>query len=110
MVMGKFVVNVRKNGEYQFILKANNGHVILTSEGFATKPYCLNTIESVRKNSQDENRFIKETARNGMAYFNLKATNGQIIGNSELYESESGRDNGIASVQYHAPGADIVEE
>jgi uncharacterized protein YegP (UPF0339 family) len=32
-------------------------------------------------------------------YFNLKATNGQIIGTSEMYETEASCKNGIASVK-----------
>ena len=42
--------------------------------------------------------------------FNLKAGNGQIIGTSELYESEASRDNGIESVKKNAPDAEVVEE
>lgn len=108
--MGKFVVNTRKNGEFQFNLKAGNGQVILTSEGYTTKAACMNGVESVKKNSQEEKRFEKLTAKNGKPYFNLKATNGQIIGNSEMYESEAARDNGIASVMKNAPDADVVDE
>ena len=108
--MGKFVVSTRKNGEFQFNLKAGNGQVILASEGYASKSSCMNGIESVRKNSQEEKRFEKLTAKNGKPYFNLKSTNGQIIGNSEMYESESSRDNGIASVMKNAPDAEIVDE
>jgi uncharacterized protein YegP (UPF0339 family) len=42
--------------------------------------------------------------------FNLKATNGQVIGTSELYESTAARENGIESVKKNAPDAEIVEE
>ena len=108
--MGKFVITKRKNGEFQFNLKATNGQVILTSEGYTTKAACLNGVESVKKNSQTEGRFDKLTAKNGKPYFNLKATNGQIIGTSEMYESEAARDNGIDSVRRNAPDANIVEE
>lgn len=108
--MGKFVVSTRKNGEFQFNLKAGNGQVILASEGYSSKAACMNGIESVRKNSQDEERFEKNTSKNGKAFFNLKASNGQIIGNSEMYESEAARDNGIASVMKNAADAEIVEE
>lgn len=108
--MGKFVVSTRKNGEFQFNLKAGNGQVILASEGYTTKSACMNGIESVKKNSQDEKRFEKNTSKNGKPFFNLKSTNGQIIGNSEMYESESARDNGIASVMKNAPDAEIVDE
>lgn len=41
--------------------------------------------------------------------FNLKASNGQVIGTSESYESAPARDNGIESVKTNAPTADIVD-
>ena len=102
--MGKFEITTRKNGEFQFNLKAGNGQVILTSEGYSSKSGCTNGIESVKKNSQDDGKYEKKTSSNGKPYFNLKATNGQIIGNSEMYESVASRDNGIESVKKNAPG------
>jgi uncharacterized protein len=100
--MGKFVITKRSNGEFQFSLKATNGQNILSSEGYSSKANCENGIESVKKNSQDDAKFDKKTSSNGKSYFNLKATNGQIIGTSEMYESEAGRDNGIDSVKTNA--------
>jgi len=108
--MGTFLISKRKNDEFQFVLKAGNGQVILTSEGYSSKSACENGIESVRKNSQDDNRFEKLEAKNGKFYFNLKATNGQIVGNSEMYESASARDNGIESVKKNTPDADVKED
>ncbi len=108
--MGTFVISKRKNGEFQFNLKAGNGQIILTSEGYTTKANCINGIESVKKNSVDDARYERKTSSNGKFYFNLKATNGQIIGTSEMYESESGRENGIESVKKNAPDADIQDE
>ncbi len=108
--MGKFVVTTRKNGEFQFTLKAGNGQAILASEGYTTKTACMNGIESVKKNSQDDARFDRLEAKNGKPYFNLKAGNGQIIGNSEMYESVASRDNGIESVKKNAPDAEVVDE
>ena len=103
--MGKFVITKRVNGEFQFNLKANNGQIILASEGYVTKPSCQNGIESVKHNAQDETKFDRKTAVNGKPYFNLKATNGQIIGTSEMYETIASRDNGIESVKNSAPDA-----
>ncbi len=107
--MGKFEITKRKNGEFQFNLKAGNGQIILTSEGYTTKAACNNGIKSVSKNSQDDKRFDKLEAKNGKPYFNLTATNGQIIGSSEMYESISARDNGIESVKKNAPDAEIKD-
>lgn len=103
--MGKFVITTRKNGEFQFNLKAVNGQIILASEGYTTKVSCLNGIESVKKNSKDDSKFDKKESSNGKYYFNLKASNGQIIGTSEMYESAAGRDKGIESVKTNAPDA-----
>ncbi len=108
--MGKFVISKRKNGEFQFSLKAGNGQVILTSEGYVAKGGAENGIESVRKNASDVSRFEKKTSANGKHYFNLKAANGQIIGTSELYESNSARDHGIESVHKNAEIATIEDQ
>ena len=108
--MGKFVVTVRKNGEFQFNLKATNGQVILTSEGYNTKAACLNGIESVKKNGPLAERYEVKVAKNGKPYFNLKASNGQVIGASQMYASERTMKAGIASVMKNAPEAPVVEE
>ncbi|TNE54581.1 MAG: DUF1508 domain-containing protein [Bacteroidetes bacterium] len=100
--MGKFVIKKRTNGELQFDLKAGNGQVILTSEGYKAKASCENGINSVIKNSQDDSKFDRLTSKNGKFYFNLKATNGQIIGTSEMYESKASCENGIESVKKNA--------
>ena len=103
--MGKFIITTRKNGEFQFNLNAGNGQTILTSEGYTAKASCEGGIESVKKNAQDASKFEKKDSANGKFYFNLKAGNGQIIGTSQMYESEASRDNGIASVMSNAPDA-----
>ena len=108
--MGKFVVSTRSNGEFQFNLKAGNGQVILSSEGYSAKAGCMNGIESVRKNASDDSRFERAESSNGKYYFRLKAGNSQVIGTSQMYESEAGRDNGIESVKTNAPEATVEDE
>jgi len=108
--MGKFVITTRKNGEFQFNLLAGNHQVILTSEGYTAKASCLNGIESVRKNSADDARFERKESSNDKFYFNLKASNGQVIGSSQMYTTAAGRDNGIESVKTNAPDADLDDQ
>lgn len=108
--MGKFVISTRKDGHFQFNLKAGNGQVILTSQGYSTKAACENGIESVKTNSGDDAKFERKVATNGKHYFNLKAGNGQIIGSSQMYEAEAGMENGISSVKTNAPDASVEEE
>ena len=52
---------------------------------------------------------ITATAKNGKPYFNLKATNGQVIGASQMYAGAASMENGIKSVAKNAPGASVVE-
>ena len=106
---GKFEVSKRSNGEFQFNLKAGNGQIILNSEGYSAKASCLSGVESVRKNSQDDSRYDRKTASNGKPFFNLTATNGQVIGSSQMYADEAGRDNGIISVKANAADAEVVD-
>ncbi len=108
--MAKFeVYQSGKKEEFRFRLKADNGQIILSSEGYSAKAGCMNGIESVRKNATDASRFEKSTTPGGDFRFVLKAANKQVIGTSQIYKSESGCDNGIESVKKNAPAADIVE-
>lgn len=49
----KFEVYKDKAGEFRFRLKATNGQVIATGEGYKALAGCLNGIESVKKNAPD---------------------------------------------------------
>ncbi len=108
--MGKYVIKQGKNDQFYFNLKADNGQVILASEGYSTKTACLNGIESVKKNSPLDERYEIKTSTNDKHYFNLKAANSQVIGKSEMYESESGMKKGIESVKKNGPASPVVEE
>jgi len=107
---GKFEVYKDKAGEYRFRLKAANGQNILGSEGYNKKASCMNGIESVKKNSQVEERFEKNKTASGKFTFKLKATNGQVIATSQTYSSESGCSNGMKSVAECAPGASVDDQ
>ena len=49
----KFELYKDKRGEYRFRLKARNGEIILTGEGYASKSGCKNGIDSIRRNAVD---------------------------------------------------------
>ncbi|MBR6218724.1 MAG: YegP family protein [Eubacterium sp.] len=49
----KFEIYTDKAGEFRFRLKATNGQIIATSEGYKTMKSCRNGIASVQKNSVD---------------------------------------------------------
>jgi len=106
---GKFELKKAKDGQFYFSLKASNGQTILASEMYKTKDTAENGIASVKKNAADDQRYERKVSSNGKPYFVLKAANHQIIGQSEMYESEAARDNGIESVKKNAPDAVTVD-
>ena len=102
---GKFVLTQGVSGQFHFGLKAGNGETILTSENYTTKAAAENGIASVKTNAPHDERYERKLAKNGHPMFNLKASNGQVIGTSETYSSPTARDAGIASVKANAPAA-----
>ena len=106
---GWYELTKTDKGQYSFVLKAGNSEVILRSEQYDAKASASNGIASVQKNSADEARYERNAAKDGRCYFNLKAGNHQIIGTSQMYKDESGRDNGIKSVQTNGPSIVIKD-
>lgn len=58
----KFEIYVDKANEFRFRLKAKNGEIIATSEGYKTMDSCKNGVDSVRKNSEDASVVMPEAA------------------------------------------------
>lgn len=54
-------------------------------------------------------KFVIKETKTGVK-FDLKATNGQVIATSEVYNSMAACKNGIASVQKNAPVANIEDQ
>jgi uncharacterized protein len=108
--IGKYVISKSKNDENYFNLKATNGQTILTSQMYSSESACFNGIESVRNNCTDDIRYERKQSINNKPYFVLKAANGQVIGNSEMYESGAGMENGISSVKKNGISNTVFEE
>lgn len=49
----KFEVYQDKAGEFRFRLKARNGEIIATGEGYKAKSGCMNGIDSIKRNAPD---------------------------------------------------------
>lgn len=96
---GWYEIDKTNDGQFRFVLKAGNAETILTSEHYKAKNSALNGIASVQANCTNDARYERKTASNGKFHFNLKAANHEVIGTSQMYSSESARDNGIESVK-----------
>lgn len=64
-------------------------------------------VDSVRANAQREDRYERRTSKADEPYFVLKASNGEILGTSQMHSSISARDEGIRAVMKNAPDAPV---
>lgn len=107
--MGKFIINKRERGEFQFDFVDESGEIILSSGGYTRKFMCAKGIESVKINSQDNTKYFRKTSPDDQRYFNLKAFNGKTIGSSKMYKDKVLRDEGIENFKKDAPDAPIED-
>ena len=110
--MATFQVKINDHDEYYFNLVSDQEDLILRSESYSTKSACLHGIESVQSNADDEDRYERMVAEDGQFYFNLKGKNGEIIGNSNLYDTETLGDQAIENLKVLATACEIknIEE
>jgi uncharacterized protein YegP (UPF0339 family) len=107
--MEKFVIS-KKNGEFRFVFVDSNGLVLLKSGSYTRKTMCINGIESIKRNSQDNSKFKCKRSQNNESYFNLKSFNGKIIGMSIMFKDKILRDNAIELVKKNALEACIIDQ
>ncbi len=89
-----FYTRESADGQHYFTL-TEAGKTLLKSELYKQKSSCLNGIESVKKNAQEEKNYEKLSSQNGKFYFNIKASNGQVVGTSVMFTSEAERQNAV---------------
>lgn len=96
------------NGQIYFRLRAGNGEIILSSEGYKSTQTCSEGINSVKRNAPYDERYKRKDSF--MNYrFNLVAANGETIGTSEGYQTTTAREDGVAAVKRTAPDAPIED-
>ena len=101
----KYLLHPAGNEQFHWDLKAGNAETILSSQMYTAKAGAETGIESCRSNSGDEERYTRMLSKDTQPYFVLKAANGEIIGTSQMYSSDSARDLGIASCRENGPSA-----
>lgn len=106
---GRFEIKPTSDEQFMFNLKARNGEIILTSERYKAKSGAENGVESVRQNAPDDSRYDRRESKLGEPCFVLKAANGEIIGQSEMYSSDVAMENGIRLVKENAPDAKLED-
>jgi uncharacterized protein YegP (UPF0339 family) len=95
------------NNQYYYRLRAGNGEIILSGEGYISKQSCQTAIASVKVNAPFEARYERKNLYSFT--FMLKAANSETIGKSESYTTTVAREGGIAAVKRDAPYAPVED-
>ncbi len=95
------MIEIKKKGTgmFSFDLKTQGGQTLLKSVEFTDKQEAQSIVKSLNPINKTSTRFERKTNHDGMFLFNLKNATGQVIGHSQLYNSEAGMENGIKNLK-----------
>ena len=95
------MIEIRKDDDdrYRFNLKNASGRTIFSSVAFQNKDEAAKTVAELLPLVNKNNGFERKTNYDGKFLFNIKNTKGKIIGQSTLFASEAGMENGIETVK-----------
>jgi len=104
----RFTTLEGSNGLYYFNLKAANGEIVLQSQAYSTEAAAMNGTFAVAEAGRSKGNYDVKTSKDGGAYFNLKAANGEIIGTSEVYYSASNARRAVNGIIDLLPNVNIL--
>ncbi|MEM9074268.1 MAG: DUF1508 domain-containing protein [Myxococcota bacterium] len=104
----RFQVFQGADDRFYFSLYAGNGEIVLQSQGYSDEATAWNATFSVASNGVDEANYEINEASNGGFYFNLVATNGRVIGTSEVYSTRSNAQRGCDGVIALLPQVELL--
>ncbi len=87
---------------FSFVFVDDNEKTLIKSENYKQKTSAKNGIESVKKNCLEDSRYEFKEAKNGKLFFNIKSTNGQVVGTSGFFDDVKQRDEAIAYIKANA--------
>jgi len=96
------------DGQFYFDVRAKNGSIVLTSEGYTTHASALNGAFAVADNGVVLGRYRTLQAVDGRWYFNLTASNGQVIATSQMYSSKYNAERGRNAVIALLPTIELL--
>ena len=102
---GKYFLHPAGTAQFHWALRAGNGETILTSQLYGSMQGAEAGIQSCRTHSTDDARFLRMSTLDQKSYFVLTDADGGKIGTSEMYQTETKRNKGIATCKADAASA-----
>ncbi|HEY4244605.1 MAG TPA: YegP family protein [Kofleriaceae bacterium] len=99
----RFDVEAGTTGQFHFDVYAKNGQVVLSSESYTTAAAAWNGAFAVEDAGQISTSYKLLQATNGKWYFTVNASNGQVVGTSQLYSTKSNATAGAVALENLLP-------
>lgn len=95
------MIEIKKHNEntYRFKVSTSAGNTILESIDFLYIEDLKKLVAELQSCINERNIIERKTDHSGKFLFHLKNMEGQLIGNSQLYSSEAGMENGIKNLK-----------
>ncbi|MEQ8217727.1 MAG: YegP family protein [Arenibacter sp.] len=95
------MLKIKKESDttYTFSLQSESGQTLLNSVPFGNREEIDKTIANLKVLIGQSSVFERKTDYNGKFLFILKNSEGKVLGNSMLYNSEAGMENGIKNLK-----------
>lgn len=85
------------------------GDTLVRSENYTARSSAMNGIASVKKNCISDKRYELKESKNGKFFFNIKASNGQVVATSAMFATQALRDAAVSQMKNEAPRADVFQ-
>jgi len=102
-------VTLGDSGQWHFSVYAKNGESVLSSESYSSQAAALNGALAVQDAGvQSFSYDVKQSLSGTSYYFNIKASNGQVIGTSQQYTTKESAEAGRAALIALLPSIEII--
>ncbi|MFC4097785.1 YegP family protein [Euzebyella saccharophila] len=88
----------KTQNHYSFTIRAKSGQVLLHGSEFDDEKAVKQVFRNIASLQFSRNNIERKTNHSGQFLFLLKEDYGSVIGQSQLYDSEMGMENGIKNL------------
>ncbi len=86
-------------GQYRFVIKSRDGLPLVESVYFSQRKDLDTCLDDLRSSLRSPGCFERRTRHSGHFQFALRGRSGRVLGESSLYHSEAGMENGIKNTR-----------
>lgn len=105
----KYLLRSKDGERFHLKLIDSEGTTVVIARSFPTRMDCEATLQSMRDSSKCPERFERAETGNQRFYFHLVASDGEVVGTSPHFETESEREHAIAILLKFGAEAPLAE-